>query len=602
MARGNQTRAKRTLSFNDPLEPDQPPPDVDEESDDNGELFPSDDEEEEEEDEGGDIPDYDEAADEATAPFKRDDDPEFREREAAIRLYMKELGFNRSVALSLYRDQGLDSAQALIRLKDETIDKMMTAIRKEDTTIHIPLTAVENFKLLVYYLKHRKRTSRPYAKGVWNVDIDQLDRLSHHRDVELMWDKKNKPPETVPMTIDQGSAAKCLTAMTVILEKFRGHDDVPLTYVIRPRILPPDDGFRSNDWQPPFGYYGSPYSSVDDELRLRAPILRDPPRDLFLLDDLSEMENDPSNYPRCDAFNTDNAQVYRILQSHWGKSPAWSQAKQYNKTKDGRAAYRTIHDFFLGRSQIHTQQAAYNTACQSLRYTGERRGFTFDTYVNKHVEQHHLMDELAAFGPKPPDDGLKIQWFQAGIECDLFNAVRAAITTDRQRFSTFDAVKDAYVDFARQNIKNDNSSRDRRSVSSVNGRGGRAQGRSGPRGRGGRDNRSDRGSKVPSQIEVDKCTHITLKKYPWHEYEKLNPAEKQKLYQLRYPDAKPGTRPSRDRGRSGGSTVSAMSGSTDTDASTKRKRNNDDEGMDHHGDDDDQDNKSANRANARQRN
>ena len=216
------------------------------------------------------------------------------------------------------------------------------------------------------------------------------------------------------------------------------------------------------------------------------------------------------------------------------------------------------------------------------------------------------MDELAAFGPTPPDDGLKIQWFQAGIECDLFTPVRAAITTDRQRFATFDAVKDAYVDFARQNIKNDNSSRDRRSVSSVNGRGGRpsdrAQGRSGPRGRGGRDNRSDRGSKVPSQIEVDKCTHITLKKYPWHEYEKLNPAEKQKLYQLRHPDAKPGTGSSRaHRGRSGSSTVSAMSGSTDTDASTKRKRKDDDDDMDHHGDDDDQDNKSANRANARQR-
>ena len=380
-----------------------------------------------------------------------------------------------------------------------------------------------------------------------------------------------------------------------------------MTYVIRPRILPPDDGFRSNDWQPPFGYYGSPYSSVDDELKQRAPILRDPPRNLFHLDDFSDMENDPSRYPRCDAFNTDNAQVYRILQSHWGKSPAWSQAKQYNKSKDGRAAYRTTHDFFLGRSQIHIQQAAYNTACESLRYTGERRGFTFDTYVNKHVEQHHLMDELAAFGPTPPDDGLKIQWFQAGIECDLFNPVRAAITTDRQRFSTFDAVKDAYVDFARQNIRHDNSSRDRRTVSSVNGRGGRTsarpQGRSGPRGPRGRDNRSDREAKIPSQIEVDKCTHIKNIKYPWHEYQNFTPAEKQKVYQLRNPDAKPGTGPSRAyRGRGGSSTVSAMSGSTDTDASKKRKHKDDDDDMDHHGDDDDQVNKSANRALARQRN
>jgi hypothetical protein len=34
--------------------------------------------------------------------------------------------------------------------------------------------------------------------------------------------------------------------------------------------------------------------------------LRDPPRDLFHLDDTSDLENDPSRYPRCDAFNTEH--------------------------------------------------------------------------------------------------------------------------------------------------------------------------------------------------------------------------------------------------------------------------------------------------------
>ncbi len=101
MARSNQTRAKRTLSFNDPPEPDQPPPDLDadEDTDDNGDLFPSDDEDVDDEDEEGEVPEYNAAADEAAPPFRRDDDPKFREREAAIRLYMVELGFNRSVAL-----------------------------------------------------------------------------------------------------------------------------------------------------------------------------------------------------------------------------------------------------------------------------------------------------------------------------------------------------------------------------------------------------------------------------------------------------------------------------------------------------------------------
>jgi hypothetical protein len=203
MGRTRTTGPKRALTFNEPPEPgelevhdlDARPTDADEDS------FP--DSDNEDEDEGEDVPDYDEAADEAAAPFKKDDDPEYQEREAAICVYMKELRFNRSVSLRLYRDQGLYSAQSLLRLKDESIDKMMSAIRKEDTTIHIPITAVENFKLLIYYLKHRQRTSRPYM-NIWAITMEHLDRLSHHRDVEAMWDKKNKPPETVIMTIDQG--------------------------------------------------------------------------------------------------------------------------------------------------------------------------------------------------------------------------------------------------------------------------------------------------------------------------------------------------------------------------------------------------------------
>ena len=178
--------------------------------------------------------------------------------------------------------------------------------------------------------------------------------------------------------------------------------------------------------------------------------------------------------------------------------------------------------------------------------------------------------------------------------------------TDRARFATFDAVKDAYIDFARQQIKNDNSSCDRRSVSAVQGRGGRTstqpQGRGGSRGSRGTDHQSERRAGIPSQIEVDKCTHIQNKKYPYEEYIKFTPAEKQRAYQLRYPDAKPGTGPSR-RGRrgGGGSNVSAITGSTESKNSKKRPRNGKDKEDDDESDvSDDVDEKRSNRANARQ--
>ena len=198
-------------------------------------------------------------------------------------------------------------------------------------------------------------------------------------------------------------------------------------------------------------------------------------------------------------------------------------------------------------------------------------------------------------------------WFQDGIESDLFTPVRAAIMTDRARFSTFEAVKDAYIDFARQQIKHDNSSRNRRSVSAVHGRGGRSstrpQGRGGPRSSRGRDYQADRKAGIPSQIEVNKCTHIQNKQYSWEEYKKFTLAERQRHYQLRNPDAKPGTGPSRGGRRGGGSSnVSAMTNSTESKNSKKRNRDgrekdNDD---DSDGTDDADDKNKSNRANARQ--
>ena len=52
-------------------------------------------------------------------------------------------------------------------------------------------------------------------------------------EVELNWDKKNKTPEPTPVNLDETSAHKAFSNM-------RGHNDIPLTYVVRPRILPPD--------------------------------------------------------------------------------------------------------------------------------------------------------------------------------------------------------------------------------------------------------------------------------------------------------------------------------------------------------------------------
>ncbi len=116
---------------------------------------------------------------------------------------------------------------------------------------------------------------------------------------------------------------------------------------------------------------------------------------------------------------------------------------------------------------------------QAYRFDGERRGFTFETYVSKHVEQHNLHHELTEHGVVPLPEHMKILYFTGGIKDPRFTSVSSAILVDRKRYLTFDKVKDVYLTHCRTIVMTNDTAiaRERRGVSSVSGRGhGRGRG------------------------------------------------------------------------------------------------------------------------------
>jgi hypothetical protein len=253
-------------------------------------------------------------------------------RELTRDYYETVIGLNKTASYALFIDQDMTNMRDFLRIKPENIEKICTAIMKQNKTT-IPVLAMERLTLLAYYVKHQERTSRD-DKDLTNIKSDDLDGLAHHMEVELNWDKKNKTPELTPVTLDD-SAHKAFSNMKLLLAGMRGHNDVPLTYVIWPRILPPDWGHYDPSYQPRFGARGSPYTSIDDELTLRAPILKENRREWHSFTNLETLEETKL---RTQAYHTDNAAVFKVLQSHWGKLPAWTNAKKFLKTKDGRQA------------------------------------------------------------------------------------------------------------------------------------------------------------------------------------------------------------------------------------------------------------------------
>ena len=106
------------------------------------------------------------------------------------------------------------------------------------------------------------------------------------------------------------------------------------------------------------------------------------------------------------------------------------------------------------------------TNLQSYRFEGDHRGFTFENYVNKHVEQHNLHQELTNYGVAPIPEHMKILHFLKGITDPRFASVSSAILVDRDRFLTFDKVKDVYLTHS-CTLASRNDAAARRGVSSV---------------------------------------------------------------------------------------------------------------------------------------
>ncbi len=87
------------------------------------------------------------------------------------------------------------------------------------------------------------------------------------------------------------------------------------------------------------------------------------------------------------------------------------------------------------------------TKLQSFCYEGDRKNFTFDKYINLHIEQHNQHADLQEYGVAPLAKNFKTLWFQNGIKDPSLNVVKASINANCAILTDFDSVKDAYVEF-----------------------------------------------------------------------------------------------------------------------------------------------------------
>ncbi len=151
-----------------------------------------------------------------------------------------------------------------------------------------------------------------------------------------------------------------------------------------------------------------------------------------------------------------------------------------------------------------------------------------------HVQQHNLATSLIDYGGTQLDEHLKINYFL--IQSSDFDAAKASIAANHERFTDFDTVKDHFLEIRR--LQQASKPAATSHVSAVTGCGGGGCTNGRERKNGSHDARK---AGLPTQAEVNKQTHIEARRYSKEEYKKFTPAEKQRHWQLMNLYAKPGT-------------------------------------------------------------
>ena len=295
-----------------------------------------------------------------------------------IAWYKEVFGFTDTVTKALFKEQLLQDKKTLAELSNSKIDSVICAIRR---TLPIAEISAAQLKLAIFWIKHQDRTQREVsiaANPLVRVTLNTMLLLKTQKQLEDEWRLGNKEPDYPAQTLDLALATKTFDKTRTTLSHVCGVTGVPLSYVNQNMLNPPD---AVDD--PAFGAVDSPYTSINLELILRAPILS---ADANSSDNNEKLKADgPFNL----TFLTNTKKVWTILHVQYSTATAWQHVKKYSTTQNGCQVWRTMHTFFFRGDRDSTMHTNIISTLKTLFYSGDSKNYTFDKYCTAHVEQHN---------------------------------------------------------------------------------------------------------------------------------------------------------------------------------------------------------------------
>jgi hypothetical protein len=114
----------------------------------------------------------------------------------------------------------------------------------------------------------------------------------------------------------------------------------------------------------------------------------------------------------------DNKHVWEILYKIFNNTPSYEYMKVASKSKDGRRAYQALKEHYLGANNTNLLAAKYEKEIGDLSYTGDKRRWTLEKYINKHVEYYNILNGLKPHGYAGIDNASRVRKLLNGIKCN----------------------------------------------------------------------------------------------------------------------------------------------------------------------------------------
>jgi hypothetical protein len=90
--------------------------------------------------------------------------------------------------------------------------------------------------------------------------------------------------------------------------------------------------------------------------------------------------------------------VWKILQVICHDMNAWTWSTSFARSQNGRAVYLALHSHYLGISKSDNIQVEAKNKLKNTFYSGERRNWNFERYVQIHKDQHTAIEGLFQYG------------------------------------------------------------------------------------------------------------------------------------------------------------------------------------------------------------